>query len=241
MRLDTLPRNRNPAHFDRRFYLATSVVFLALVFWTFARTYYLSAFFNAPPLSLLRHVHGAVMSGWVVLVAAQSGLITAHRVRWHRWLGTFGAAWAALVVILGSTMTSHAAADAVRAHSAQAPVKIMIMGLELLQMLLFAGFVSAAIWLRRRTDYHKRFMLLTLACMLPSVLARLPVSFMSNVAILLGINLIVLACVGIDTWRNRRLHPAFAWGATLLLATINLMFYVAQTPVWIAFGRRLVT
>ncbi|HWF86751.1 MAG TPA: hypothetical protein VG222_17955 [Vicinamibacterales bacterium] len=204
-------------HFERRFYLGASFLFLMLVFWTFAPSFYLKAFFNTPPLSRLLHLHGVVMSGWVILLLVQSGLIAAHRVQWHRRLGVFGTVWAALVVIVGSVTTLHAAAREVRAHSAFAASQVVITSLDLIQMLLFAGFVSTAVWLRRRPDYHKRLMLLTIACMLPDALARLPVSFMTNELILVGLDGFVLLCVGIDTIGHRRLHPAFGWGGLLIV------------------------
>ena len=43
---------------------------------------------------------------------------------------------------------------------------VSVLGIELLQMLLFAVLVILAVGLRRRADYHKRLMLLTLSCML---------------------------------------------------------------------------
>ena len=236
-----MPSARNAIRFDRRFYLAASLVFLALVFWTFARTFFLRPLFIGTPLPLRLHIHGAVMMGWVVLLVVQSGLVAFRRVGWHRWLGALGAAWAVLVVILGASTTVLAAARDVHAHAADAPVKVMIMGLELVQMLLFAAFVAAAVLLRRRPDYHKRLMLLTIACMLPSVLARLPIESMSNLLILGGLNLSVLACVGIDTLRYRRIHPAFATGASLFLVSINAMFVFAQTQIWVSFGTWLVS
>jgi len=60
--------------------------------------------------------------------------------------------------------------------------------------------------------YHKRLMLLTIACLLPSALARLPVDFIDNRLILWLVDAVVLVCVGLDSWRKRRLHPAFGWG-----------------------------
>ena len=111
---------RSPRRFDRRLYLGASLVFFALVFWTFARTFYLKPLFGTPALPALLHIHGAVMSGWVVLLVVQSGLIAVHRVRWHRRLGVFGAVWAVLVVILGSVTTLNAAAREVRALMANA-------------------------------------------------------------------------------------------------------------------------
>src|SRR6185437_1381292 len=116
--------------FERQLYLGASLVFLALVFWTFAHSYYLRFLFDVPPLNLLLHVHGVVMSRWVVLLVVQSSLIVAHRPQWHRTLGAIGGAWAVLVVALGSVTTVHAAAREVQAHTAMAPMDVTIMWLE---------------------------------------------------------------------------------------------------------------
>jgi hypothetical protein len=235
-------RQVSRGRFESRFYLGASFAFLILVFWTFARTYYLRGFFQAAPLPGLLEIHGLVMSGWVVLLLSQSGLVAIRRVQWHRRLGWIGAGWAGLVVLMGSTTTIHAAAREVRAHSAMAGPLTMIMGLELVQMLLFAGLVVVAIWCRRRhLDIHKRLMLLTIACMLPSALARLPVSFMTNTDILLGLYGFVLVCAALDTVRHRRLHPAFGWGGGIVLAALQITFVVVHTPAWIQFGRRLLS
>src|SRR6185312_653651 len=232
---------RPQRRFDRRLYLGTSVIFFALVLWTFARTFYLKPFFRTPPLSALLHIHGAVMTGWVVLLVVQTSLIAAHRVQWHRRLGVFGAVWGALVVLFGSITTLRAAAREVRGHTDFAAGQVVITSLDLLQMLFFAAFVAIAIWQRHRTDYHKRLMLLTIACMLPDALARLPVSFMTNQLILVGMDGFIIICVGIDTFWHRRLHPAFAWGALLFVAAFHLALHFTQTRAWIAFGESLVS
>jgi hypothetical protein len=239
---------RSPRRFDRRLYRSASLIFFALVFWTFARTFYLKPIFHTPALPALLHIHGAVMSGWVVLLVAQTGLIAARRVLWHRRLGVFGAVWAVLVVIFGSVTTLNAAAREVRAHTDFAASQVVITSLDLLQMLFFAGFVAMAIWQRRRPDYHKRLMLLTIACMLPDALARLPVSFMSqaaeadlNLRIMLGLDAFIVICVGLDTLWHRRLHPAFAWGASLFVVAFHMALYATKSPAWIAFGKSLVS
>jgi hypothetical protein len=239
---------RSQRRFDRRLYLGASLIFFALVFWTFARTFYLQRFFGTPPLSALLHIHGAVMSGWVLLLVLQTGLIAAHRVRWHRRLGVFGAVWAALLVIVGSFTTLHAAAREVRGHTDFAASQVIITSLDLLQMLFFAGFVAIAIWQRHRPDYHKRLMLLTIACMLPDALARLPVSFMAgatevdlNLRIMVGLDLFIIICVGLDTLWHRRLHPAFGWGALLFVGAFHLALFSTQSRAWIAFGESLVS
>jgi hypothetical protein len=230
---------RSGRRLGRHLYVITSFIFLALVFWTFARTFYLKPFFSTPPLSVLLHIHGAVMTGWVVLLAVQTSLVAAHRVNWHRWLGVFGSAWAALVVLLGSITTLHAAAREVRGHTRFAASQVTITSLDLLQMVFFAAFVVLAILQRHRPAYHKRLMLLTIACMLPDALARLPVSFMSNLLIMIGLDVFILIVVGLDTLWHRRLHPVFAWSALLFVGAFHLTLYLSQTPAWVKFGESL--
>lgn len=227
--------------FDRRFYLGCGLVFLALMVWAFAKTYYLKILFGTPALTKLVHIHGIVMTGWIVLLVVQTSLIVAHRVRWHRRLGVFGGIWAILVVILGAATTLHAAAREVKEHSPDAEFQVSVLGLELVQMMLFAGFVGTAIWLRHRTDYHKRLMLLTGACMLPSVISRLPLNIRGFWSIFFYLVVFVFAAVGIDTIRYRRLHPGFGWGAFSLLALIGLAIMVSTTPWWIRIGTSLVS
>jgi len=226
---------------DHAFSLAVTGCFVALVFWTFARSYYLRVFFNTTSLTPLVQVHGAVMSGWVVLLAAQSALAGAGQIRWHRNLGWIGAAWAVLVIVLGSATTLAASAREVHQHTRFAPIQVTVTGLELVQMFLFAGLVLAAITLRRQPDYHKRLMLLTIACLLPSALARLPVDFIDNRLILWLVDALVLVCVGLDSWRKRRLHPAFGWGAALVLGVLHAAFYITQTQGWLSLGTWMVS
>jgi hypothetical protein len=234
-------RPRTSARFERRLYLTASVGFLLLVLWTFARTYFLKFLYATPPLSALLHVHAVVMTGWVVLLAVQSTLISVRRVAWHRRLGVFGAGWAALLVIVGSVTTVHAAAREVRGHTPMAAPQVVITTLDLAQMVLFAAFVIIAIRQRRRVDIHKRLMLLTIACMLPDPLARLPVSFMTNELILAGLYGFVVLCVAADTLRHRRLHPALGWGGLIMLTTFTVLLFAAQTPAWITLGTRLLS
>ena len=237
--MKTQPITVSRGSFERRYYVGISVAFLVLVFWTFARTFYLHPFFGTPTLPLLLHIHGAVMSGWVLLLVAQSSLIAAHRVRWHRRLGWLGVVWAGLVVVMGSVTTVNAAEREVRHHTTFASSQILITSLDLIQMVFFDLLVAAAAWLRNRPDYHKRLMLLTIVCMLPDALARLPVSFMTNQLILVGLYGFVVLSVGIDTIRNRRLHPVFGWGGAVILVTFNIALYAMRRPEWIAFGTRM--
>jgi hypothetical protein len=231
--------------FDRRFYLGAGLVAFGLVFWGFAHTYYLKLIFGTPTLSTRLHIHGAIMSSWLVLFVAQACLISARRTDLHRRLGIVGILIAIGVVLVGSTTTINAAAREVGRQSAEANARVAVLGLELVQMALFAGLVATAIGMRRRPDFHKRLMLLATACMMPSAFSRIPLdlTFMvsSFVSILILFNLFVIICALIDTVRNRRLHPAFGWGGAIAIGALNLAYVIAISPEWLRFGTWLVS
>ncbi|HWF86757.1 MAG TPA: hypothetical protein VG222_17985 [Vicinamibacterales bacterium] len=222
---------------DHRFFIGAAVGVASIVFAGFARSYYLRSLFGMPALPLMLHVHGLVMTSWIVLFFTQTCLIAAHRVDWHRRLGLFGAALAVLVVVVGVIANLHAAAGAVRTPPTHPPAFLAIFGFNLVDLLVFATFVGSAIALRRRSDLHKRLMLLATLSMLGQPVARL----VSDSTALLLVYLCVLVCVAIDTFRNRRLHLTFAWGAPLLIVSLQLAYLGAQTEAWIRFGRWLLT
>jgi hypothetical protein len=62
-----------------------------------------------------------------------------------------------------------------------------------------------------------------------------------NLRIMVGLDVFILICVGLDTLWRRRLHPAFAWGAFLFVGAFHVALYVTTTPAWIAFGESLVS
>jgi hypothetical protein len=92
-----------PSVGEHRYYVAVAIGVAAIVFAGFARTYFLRPLFFRAPLPLLLHVHGAVMTSWILLFFTQTCLIAAHRVDWHRRLGIVGTA---LAVVLVGVVTS---------------------------------------------------------------------------------------------------------------------------------------
>ena len=84
--------------------------------------------------------------------------VATARVATHRRLGVAGAALAVVMVIVGTAMT----VDAMRRGVDPVGVgpRVWWLGNTLPPILLFAGFVGAALALRRRAAAHKRLMLL---------------------------------------------------------------------------------
>lgn len=235
---ETIARtNRGVEH---RYYYAVAVGFVVLVFAGFARTYYLKGLYGAPELSVLVHVHGAVMTMWYALFVVQVRLVATHRVAVHRKLGIAGAYLAGLVAGLGTMVSIGLAKRRLLAHPDSTDAAFLL-GLQLFAIVMvFAILVFLGIRERRRPDYHKRYMTLAMLSVLGPAITRLPLSFVANhnvtVAIVLSLSCIVI-CVVVDWIRNRRLHPVFGWGGTMMIASMFVFAGLCQTPAWIRFVR----
>ena len=86
-------------------------------------------------------------------------------------------------------------------------------------------------------------MLLATLSMLTPAIGRMPVAFIQEGGppVFFGIAIaIVLACVAIDTVRQRVLHPAFAWGTALIMVMLPLRLIIGTTDTWARFAGWLI-
>jgi hypothetical protein len=226
---------------DRRLYTWFAILMPLIVFLGFARTYYLKGFFDTPAVpGLLVHLHGAVMTSWVMLFIVQVWLVSSRRVRVHLRLGKIGAVLALLVFVVG-VLTG--IASAARGAS-PGPPALQFLVIPLGDMLMFAGLIGTALYYRRRMGIHKRLMLVAAVNLLTPAIARIPLSFIINGGplVFFGLtDLCLVACVAIDTVKNRRLHPAFLWGTLLVIVSQPLRILLSGTGAWMQFATWLVS
>jgi hypothetical protein len=220
-----------PLNPPNRLYTCAALAVAVLVFVGFARSYYLRAFMSARHLTPLAHLHGVLMTGWVMLFAAQATLIRKGRVVLHRRLGIFGAALAPVIVIVG-TLTVAAAIERRFPDVGLARFGRVFVEFDGLSLWVFGALVLAAVKWRRRSDVHKRLMLCATVALLPPAVGRiaeylLPRSDWDLVIAAATTSAVALACALADTLRLKRLHPAMAWGTALVLAA-NLLTRLAQ-------------
>ena len=225
---------------DRRLYILAAIVTPLIVLAGFARTYYLKPFFNTPDLpGRIVHLHGIVMTAWVLLFITQVSLVATRRTRVHQRLGIAGGVLAALVVIVGVLTALFAAA---RGHS-PGPPALAFLVVPLGDMLVFSVLIGLALYFRRKLQVHKRLMLLAAINLLTPAIARIPLSFIANggpLAFFGLTDLCLLAFVAYDTFKHRRLHPVFLWGSIFIIAMQPLRLLLAGTSVWMNFAAALV-
>ena len=221
--------------FDRRLFMTTAIAFPLIVLAGFARTYYLKGFFGAPPLaSWVVHAHGLLMTAWVALFVAQVWFISSRRVRLHQRLGYGGIALA--VVIIGVGLFTAMRAAKFGSNSTPpgiSPLAFMIV--PVFDLLMFAILFGGAVYYRKKPAEHKRLMLLTAVNFLPPAIARIPIASLRALGPIwfFGLpTLLVLLCLGLDSWRNREVNRIFVAGALLLIASYVVRLAVMGTSTW---------
>jgi hypothetical protein len=220
----------------RRFYVGMAVAFAITVFVGFSRSYYLKPWYGTPELSTLLHVHGLVFTAWVVFFLVQTTLVASGRTYLHRRVGIAGAVLAALVVIVGVTVSI------TRVRTGVSPIPgvppLAFLAIPFFDMVVFTILVSAAIYLRRRLEAHKRLMTLAMITLLPAPIARIQFPFLPpGPPTFFGVaDLFILAILVYDLITRRKVHPVTVWGGLLIVASQPLRLMIAGTPLWLTFA-----
>lgn len=219
---------------DRIFFTGMALAAALTLFLGFARSYFLRGA-ELPALTPLYHVHGALFSAWIALLVAQTSLVAAGRTDIHRTLGIAGAVLAAVVFIVGVTVSIETLRR--QGGSLGRDPRVFI-SIPLGDIIVFGVLVTAAIVQRWRSKSHKRLMLLATISILTAAIARFLAA--GPVGVFLGTDAFVLALVVYDLISRGRLHPATLWGGAMVVGFKPLLYYVVSgTPAWLAFADAL--
>ena len=220
---------------SRVFYPSIALLSAAVIFVGFARTYYLKALFGTPSLPALLHVHGMIMTAWMLLLIVQTALVATHRTSVHRRLGLFGGVLAIAVVVIGAVVAIHSARQG---HAPTGIPALQFLTIPLIDLVVFSTLVTAGMYYRRRPELHKRLMLVATIAILAPGIARWPLAGVAHTPLtFFGIvDVILLGCIAYDVVKTRRLNPAYLWGGLLLIASHPLRLMLAGTAVWMKFA-----
>ena len=154
----------------RRFYVAMAALFVVIAFTAFIASYWAKVatgtFTGAPIL----HVHGALFFTWTLFFLAQTTLVASGRTPDHRAWGMAGISLAtamAITIVLAAINSMRVAGAIGMTDEARRFSYVSLTGL-----VLFAGFMTAAIAWVRRPDLHKRLMILAMIPLMHASVAR---------------------------------------------------------------------
>ena len=235
---------------DRTFFVGMAIAAMTTVLLGFAPSYYLRPFVHvakyptgllvSPSLAPLVHAHAVACSAWIVLFLVQSTFIARGRADLHRRFGMAGAALAAIMIVLGLMTAVRGARDGWNPGGPY-PDSLAFMIVGLVDILIFASFVAAGLYFRRRPELHKRLMLLaTVGGLMWPAITRMPYVAGRPILMFGLLGALVLASAVRDVLVRSGAHPVSLWGGLLILAAFPLRVAIGLTGTWHAVAAWLI-
>jgi hypothetical protein len=175
-------------------------------------------------------IHGAAFSSWVVLFIAQSTLVRVRKVNVHRLLGWFVAGLAAIMVVLGCTITVVMARfDSSVLH--QKGVEAFI-SIPFADMIVFGTCMALAIYWRKKPEYHRRLVFIATCQLMDAAIGRFDFWFNHNL-FYAGLDLLIVAGMLRDWLVDGRIHKVYLRALPAIVVLQSVAIYVWRAnPLW---------
>lgn len=231
-----------------KFYVTMAAIFAAIAFGGFFGTYWLQVARGTFTGSPMMHLHGLLFSLWTLFFLSQALLVANRQLKTHRAWGLFGVSLATAMLFTGMAVAIQGLQFRLEAGYGDAARAFTIVPVS--GVLMFAGFVTAAILNLRRPEWHKRFMLIGTTAVLQAAIARFfflaatgggpgarpglgppqPIegTMLAGVLVLL----LVVAAMVHDRRSHGRVHPAYWWGFGVIVTVQLLRPVVGYTEAW---------
>ena len=218
---------------DERFFLKSALIMAIIIAAAFSIQIGMGRSTFASPVRV--HVHAVLFMGWVAIYLTQNGLVAIGRIDLHRKLGWIAAGWMVAMVVSGLVVTVAVVRGGTVPFFIQ-PLHYLIF--DPVAVSTFAGLTTAAILLRRHTEWHRRLHFCGMTILIGPAFGRLlPMPFMQpwawEAAFAVAL-LFPIAGVVADIRRGGRVHPAWRWGIAALLGSFVLTQAVTYSPVGLA-------
>jgi hypothetical protein len=220
-----------------------------VVFWGFSITYFApllsqqSAFGGSvADLPLIVHLHGLSFFLWYLLVLLQAGLIASSNYRPHRRFGMVSVALVAIMVVTGLIIVT------VNIHQplqpGEPPIWILFGPAILSTLMLFVVFYTLAIRNRKRSDFHKRYIVVASTAVLGAAAFRVLLGILDpnlgNIpAGILLTNVFIIAGMLHDRYVDGKVHRAYWTGIIVCASTEVLFLALPHTAIGQAYLRVL--
>jgi len=222
---------------DRNLYLIAAISFPLLVLIGYFKSYYGRGLFEGVPVpTTFAHIHGIVMSAWVIYFVAQVALVRSKNIKLHMTMGFAGIGLALLAIGTGLAAAYKANLIELRAPPGLNPHSFFLIPAG--DMVLFVIFFAGAIYYRKKAQIHKSLMLMTVINFLPPALARIPV-VPPELTILwaFGASAISgLAVLGWQRYKHGKFNWVFAGALGLFIFALPFRIWFSSTEAWLNFA-----
>lgn len=221
------------------FYSVMGVVAIVLVFTAFSPSLFFPSARRAP-LTLLAGIHATLTACWLLLFVVQCRLVATRRIAAHRRLGTAAAALAIALVATGyqATVVMTRRGFDLSGDLGLEPSDVLAnLVFPLGDLLSFSLLVSLGYWYRRRSDIHRRLMLLaTTGSLMAAPLAHLIGHFNvpgAPAVILIPMTCLFMASAVHDRIAYGRVHRVSLWGGLgLLMWAQGRAAFIGPSTAW---------
>jgi hypothetical protein len=218
-----------------------AIVFFALasavIVWGFWPTYYAHPWQALPATRY--HIHGVLMSSWLLMLLTQAYLIRTNRRPVHRMVGKASYVLAPLIVMMFVVMI-HGASNLPRLAATDQTRLALLLFYFLGAAALFAAFYLLAMLNRHTPATHARYMVCTLFPIYTASSDRIFVrGFPGHPLTALWGWLagdLILLTLAIWDWRSDRRFGPFAVALTTMVVYQGLVFAAPSIPGWAAFA-----
>lgn len=223
----------------RGFYVGLAVLMSAFAVAGFWPTYWGPLFSGTLDLHWLLHLHGVVLTTWLLILITQAGLVHRGRTDLHMTLGKTVGVGGALLVCLTAVSAAFGVLSPEIGHEVESLQGYLRFTPAILgDVVTFAVLFVAGLLYRDRPAAHKRLMMLATAALLVPAGARLSRNVFSVessvLSTVLGAGapvLFALPLLAYD-WRIRsRVHPATLFGGGFLFVAA-FRFPLSRTDAW---------
>lgn len=187
--------------------------------------------------------HVVTSYAWLLLAISQPLLISTRRISLHRQVGILGAFIAAAVVVTGVITQI----DVMSIHASRGDIgnAVMTPFFRFVAIAVFAVCITLAIAQRRRSDYHKRWIVLGTIGLLEAPISRFYFHVLEVEPQTAGLSaaisrvLLMAAFLAWD-WRTLgRAHPVSLWGAIVITIVVFGTAPIVGTEWWHAIAARI--
>jgi len=157
-------------------------------------------------------------------------LVRVRKVNVHRTIGWFGAALAAVMVVLGCTvaivMTRF---DVTVLHQKDVD---SFLSIPFWDMAFFGTCVALAILWRKKPDYHKRLLFVATCQLMDAAIGRFDFWFNHSI-FYAGLDLLIVAGVVRDLVVDGRVHKVYLYALPVIIVGQSLAVYLWRgNPAW---------
>jgi len=223
------------------------VLLLLLVHIGFYKTYirhfpgfedYITASGRKFHFSWIKHFHGMMMMGWVLMLLLQPILILKGKIKWHHMVGRLSYVLAPLV-LLSLWLITHERFYGILGQQGYTAA-LAHLALNFPNIIFFALLYSLAIYYRRDSALHIPFMCGTAILLIGPALARMLITdfgytFDNSVNTSKLVMFAIPAVIAVvDSVRKKRISPFTLVAAVMLVNAV--LWFLRNTVFWQAIG-----